>query len=155
MADLTVPILLTRINAINETITLPAGTLTAFRYWPRELRTAALPAIITVLGSGVHDKTTYGGNTMATTRSIRLLVPVDSPNAGLLTETAQRNAEAVIDPILDTYRQLPYLALSGAELDGVINDGATITQDTGIDMMPNTEVLGVVFTLVIPVIKYQ
>lgn len=153
MADLTVKTLLDRIHAINDTVTLASGTLTTFRYFPREWSSEGLPAIIPLLAPATHEASA-GKGPIRGVRQVKLLVPVGSPNAGLLTETAQRNAEAVIDPIIRTYRLAPLLQLNNVALDGV-RDVAALTQDTGIVLSPLTGLFQVEFTLLVPVIAYQ
>lgn len=155
MADLTVPELLDRIHAINDTITMAGGgTLTAFRYWPRKWDTHMVPAIVPLLQPATYDDATFSDTALAGMRQVKLMVPVDSPNAGILNDTAQINAELVIDPIIRAYRQAPYLELSGTRLDGIWKKVA-ITQDTGITLSQITGRFQVDFTLVVPVVAYQ
>lgn len=155
MADLTVAGLLDRVHAINGRVTLASGSLTTFRYWPRRFDVAALPFIVPLLQDGRHSRVTSGNPFVQTTRQIKLLCPVDSPNNGLLTETAQRNSEALIDPLIRAYRLAPYLEdANGAKLAGVM-DVVELTTDTGITLSPLTGLLHVEFTLVVPVIAYQ
>ncbi len=153
MADLTVVALLDRIHAINGTITLASGTLTPFRFFPREWTAAGLPAIFPLLAPATYEPSA-GKGPIRGVRQVKLLAPVGRPNAGLLTETAQNNAELVIDPIIRTYRLTPLLQLSNTALDGV-TDVAVLTQDTGIVLSPLTGLFQVEFTLVVPVIAYQ
>ena len=154
MADLTITQLLDRIHAINQTIALASGALTCFRYWPRQFHTAMLPAIVPILGDGTYNEATYTDAARFVTRNVRLFVPVDNPNTGLLSETAQLNAEAVIQPVIQTYRNTPFLELSGAALNGVI-DRCVITSDTGITLNPNTGLFQVEFNLSVPMVVYQ
>ena len=154
MADLTVIALKNRVHAINGTITLAdSSTLTAFRYWPQIFENPSIPAIVPMLGPISYTVSSKKGPIRGI-RQIKLLVPVDSPNAGILTESAQRNTEAVIDPIIRAYRLAPYLELNDEALDG-ITDVVSLTQDTGIVLSPSTGLLQVEFTLAIPVIMYQ
>ena len=154
MADLTVTQLIDRIHAINQTITLSSGTLTAFRYWPRSFGAHTLPAIVPFLGAGTHNEQNFADVARYVLRTIRLFVPVDNPNNGLLTETAQLNAEAVITPVLQTYRDVPFLELSGTALNGVI-DKCVITSDTGITLNPQTGLFQIEFTLQVPMVIHQ
>lgn len=126
-SGLVVADLMTRIEAINATISVDSKSLTTYRYFPRR---GEMPYVYALPGEATYEARDDSGYREGE-RQVRMLLVVDSPNAGVLSETAQRLAELAIDAMHDAYEALPQLQLSGVALDGVMGH-ARITRDSGL-----------------------
>lgn len=135
LPDPSVPIVLDRLYAINQQI----SGIFASRYYPatrREKLITALP------GPGRHDFERYGVEQLHTVRNYSLLLWVRNFFSGAIGETAQREAEALIDVIVFDYWQRPRLELAAVNHAGVtvqeplaiVMADARITADTSIEV---------------------
>lgn len=144
--------LLDRIHAVNATIAY--SKLTAYRYFPGT--SAKFPFIVPLLGAGTHEgigtRTGGEGVDVRSVRQVTLLCGIGSPRADNPVETAHRDAEAVVDPVLIAYYTNPYLSLGGVALDSVA-DAVSITSDTGIVENQGSGLFEIRFTLTVPLIR--
>lgn len=144
--------LLDRIHAINQTISYTQ--LTAYRYFPAAA--GKFPFIFPLLSTATHNAlgTYQGGDSVdfRSDRQIVLVCAVASPKSDNPIATAQKNTENIIDPVITTYTNTPYLTLNGAQLDNVF-DTVSIDTDSGIVANNLTGLLEVRFTLTVPLIR--
>jgi len=115
-----------RICAINQTI----SDVNAERYFPENPDSARMPLLTCLPGRNVNQKG-RGTNSNLGTREYRLLLIVEAWMAGIPTESAQADAETLIDAIEDAYLCRPRLELNGGDpLDGVT--AVTLGGDSGL-----------------------
>lgn len=130
MANATVTLVLDRIHAINGT---HITGVKSSRYHPGNADSARLPLMTAYFG----QRTTPAGvavDNRHDTRVYDLVCIVGTFLGGLPSETAQRNAETVVERIIDAYATRPRLELNGnTALDGVVR--ATIGNDSGLEAL--------------------
>lgn len=131
MANATVTLIGDRIYAINQTI----SGVNSSRYFPQNFADSGLhPLLVGVPGAFTREPNLPfledGGD-----RVWSLVLIVEAWMAGIPSETAQRDAEALIETVRDAYLSRPLLRLNGADLDGVIR--SEIGDDTGIIPFPD------------------
>jgi len=148
MADATTPLIGDRIYAINNLLDVPGFTVKTRRYWPNNFTNGGMhPLLVAVPGgftlAGDLPLEEHGGD-----RTWSLYLVVEAWMKGIPSESAQKAAEALIDPIHALYKARPLLRLNDNGLDGVI--GAEMGEDTGIIPFPGVPELCLVrFPLVI------
>lgn len=134
MPDATIPRIGDRIYAINNLLDVPGVTVTTARFWPENFRDSGRhPLLVAVHGtfSIAPDLPLqeWGGD-----RTWNLYLIVEAWLAGVPSESAQKAAEALTEPIHQLYRTRPLLRLNDNGLDGVI--GAEMGEDTGLIPFP-------------------
>lgn len=144
--------LLDRIHAINGTISY--SKLTAYRYYPGNA--GKFPWICPLLAPATYNAlgTYQGGDSVdvQSERTITLLCGVGSPLADIPVATAHKNAENIIEPILNTYYQLPYLRYNNADF-GACSDAIRFENDSGLVLSDQTGLFEVRFSLIVPLIR--
>lgn len=144
--------LLDRIHAINETVNY--SKLTAYRYYPGN--TGKVPWVVPLLFPATYTAlgTYQGGDSVdvQSDRTVTLLCAVGSPLSDIPLQTAHRNAENIIEPILSTYYQLPYLKYHNSEFSAC-SDAIRIENDSGIALSDQTGLFEVRIPIIIPLIR--
>lgn len=135
LPDPSVPIVLDRLYAINSQI----NGLSASRYFPanrREKLITALPR------AGRHNTERYGVEQLHTIRNYELILWIRNFFSGAIGETAQREAEELIDLVNYEYWQRPRLELAAVNHAGVtvyeplpiVMEDARIISDASIEV---------------------
>lgn len=142
MADqpITVAAICDRFYAINLTI----SGVHARRYFPENIETnsAAFPLLTVVPGS--NTRRSSASNMRENLRDYLLIGIVGNFSAGLPTQSAQTNAEALINSIEVKYDPLNTLQLNGVGLASVLE--VLYRGDSGIIQYPGTNLAAVIFT---------
>jgi len=123
---MTVTSIADRIHAINGTI----SGVKARRTFPQHIDAASLPLLVCLPGRSERSTARIGAGRDEQTRLFRLILIVDSWQAGIPTESAQKRAESLIDAVAAAYLARPRLELDGVPLDGVTR--VTLGGDSGI-----------------------
>lgn len=141
MTDLTVPLIGDRLHAINKTL----STVRAERYFPTNYAQAAFHPLLVAVPGRIVGAQDAGLHRTFAAREWSLLLIIGAVTAGILSETAQKNGEALLDPIYDLYRRVPQLQLAGQPTYSV---DCRITGDSGIQLYPyNNALASITFTL--------
>ena len=117
MANATVTLIGDRLYAINAAI----SGVKARRYFPEDYTQSAMhPLLIALPGAMTPSYDNVGANDDQHTQTFEIILLVKAFLAGIPTQSAQTDAETLMDTVYDTYRARPLLEHGGAALDGVI-----------------------------------
>ena len=134
MTDATVPRIGDRIHAINSLLAVPGFTVKTRRYWPQNFKDSALHPLLTAIPGSLSIAPDLPLQELGGERTWNLYLVVEAWMAGIPSETAQKAAEALTDPIHRLYKSRPLLRLDDNGLDGVL--GAELGEDTGLIPFP-------------------
>ncbi len=115
-----------RLHQINQSI----DGATALRYFPTNFDTARLPFIVPLVGSETKRVLSAGGQAFSADRSWTLLLIVGTWTGRIPTESVSKEAERLIDAVIETYITRPRLDYDGEPLDWV--ERAELGSDDGI-----------------------
>jgi hypothetical protein len=143
-------VVLQRCHAIHEeNKTIYTGfDLECHRFFPRDLSSIALPAIVPIPGQGQHNNIAYGSDILHSITTLELILFVDNFTAGSGPKWAQLNAELAIEHLIGVYWNRPRLeTASSGPLADILED-ARLTQNSPLEVSHDT-IATVRFTLLI------
>lgn len=148
MTDVTVTLVLDRIHAINQTLT---GVKTS-RYFPENLDSAKFPLLFPLWEHRTRDLTNTGRGRDKSTRLYRLYLIVEAWEGRIPTESAAKDAEALVEQIGNAYLGRPRLDLAGAPLNGVLE--CAFSEDSGVSpFSQDYELAAITFSLLVTTAK--
>lgn len=131
MATATVPLIGDRLHAINQLLTVSGYTVSARRYFPTNFD--AVPLLVPLWGRQSTSVPQAGAGIFNGERQWELRLYCGDWMMGVPSESAQKIAEACIDPLIALYVARPRLELDHAPLDGVqlvvMQEDAGLTSD--------------------------
>ena len=133
MASATVPLIGDRLHAINQLLTVSGYNLSARRYFPTNLDTGIMPLLVPVWLRQTISVPQAGASIFSGERQWEVRLYCGDWMMGIPSESAQKIAEACIDPLIALYVARPRLELNHAPLDGVqivvMQEDAGLTSD--------------------------
>ena len=133
MASATVPLIGDRLYAINQLLTVSGYNLSARRYSPTNLDSGMMPLLVPVWLRQSISVPQAGASIFSGERQWDIRLYCGDWMMGVPSESAQKVAEACIDPLVALYVARPRLELNHAPLDGVqivvVQEDAGLTSD--------------------------
>ena len=138
MAMATVPLIGDRLHAVNQLLSVSGYTIHTRRYFPTEITTGLLPMLVPTWGRQGISVPDAGGGQFQGARLWEIRLYAGQWMMGYPSESAQKAAEAIIDPLIALYVRRPRLELQagGDALDGVLlvemqEDSGLVSDETG------------------------
>lgn len=119
MASATIKLIGDRLYAINQTLSVSGFSVKARRYFPDNIDTAMLPLLLVTWGRQAIAVPEAGGGRFSGARLWEIRLYCGDWMAGYPSESAERKAEALTDPLIALYVNRPRLELDHVALDGV------------------------------------
>lgn len=130
MTQATVVLVGDRLHAINQLLSVSGYITNARRYFPTSFDTARLPLLVPLALRQDISVPQAGGGIFNGVRTWEIRLYAGEWMMGVPSESAQKIAEACIDPLIALYVARPRLELDHAPLDGV--QMVTLQTDSGI-----------------------
>lgn len=138
MAHATVSLIGDRLHAINQLLSVSGYAIKSRRYFPNEINTGIMPLLVPMWGRQGIAVPTAGAAQFQGGRLWEIRLYAGDWMMGYPSESAQKAAEAIVDPLIALYVARPRLALAdgGNELDGVLlvemqEDSGLTSDETG------------------------
>lgn len=138
MAMATVKLIGDRLHAINQLLTVSGYTIHTRRYYPTEITTNLMPLLVPTWGRQAIAVPDAGAGQFQGARLWEIELYAGQWMMGYPSESAQKAAEAIVDPLIALYAARPRLELNSAThaLDGVLltemqEDSGLVSDPTG------------------------